>query len=303
MEMNHKIDATFSIVAMDRESGETGVAISTKRPAVGNRCIAAVAGVGAVASQATTNPYIPRQAIELMRSLPNCSQVFDVVAKQDFDIDSRQINLVSNSGDSFSFTGTRCQPYAGGMYDRGFAIAGNILTGREVIDAMQDSFENSAGTLAYRLVLALLAGEQQGGDKRGKQSAAVLVSKIGWHPFVDLRVDDSEDPVSYLLQMLKAREQEILNVHEALPDLGFRVLTRGMVGLDVSDVSVLMKALGFLESSSTEWFTVELERAVSSFQKENGLAATGEFARDALECLRTLVARGAQSLYPVIGKQ
>ncbi|MGI6627768.1 MAG: DUF1028 domain-containing protein [Bacillota bacterium] len=288
--MDMQVDATYSIVAADRGKGEIGVAIATKRPAVGNRCIHAVAGIGAVASQSATNPYIPRQATELMRSGIGCSEIFELLAAQDSDIERRQVNLVRYSGDSFSFTGGHCQSYAGGIHGKSFAVAGNILVGPGVVEAMAGTFERSEGSLANRLLLALLAGEQMGGDKRGKQSAAILVAKVGWYPFVDFRIDDSDDPVNELNTLVQLWGEQVSKNRGELPDLGFRLLERGIIGADVSDVSFLMKELGYSEAPTSDRFTDELEAAVRLFQKDHRLRPTGIVDTDTVKHLRQVVA-------------
>lgn len=279
-------DATFSIAGVDIDQGEVGVSIATKRPAVGNRCISAMAGIGAVASQATTNPYIPQQALDLMSLGRTPEECFRVLESQDTDIQSRQVNIVSVTGASLSFTGAKCQQHASGKHGYCYATAGNILAGPEVVEAVAFSFEHSEGPLARRLVSAILAGEAEEGDKRGKQSAAVLVAKVGWHPFVDLRVDDSEDPARRLSQLLDLWFEQ-MKTQGPLPDLQFRTLETGMIGLDVADVSNLMRSLGYYGGPVTSRFTADLRTAIESYQRDNGLSVNGLLDGRTLDSLRT----------------
>lgn len=285
-------DATFSITGSDPESGETGVAIATKRLAVGNRCIGAKSGVGAVASQAATNPHIPDQALNLLARGVSPEECMEVLRRQDLDFENRQINIVNFKGEAASFTGKKCEEHAASISGESFAAAGNMLLNPEVVKAMAFSFQNSTGPLGKRLLGAISAGEKAGGDKRGKQSAAILVSKIGSCPFIDLRVDDSKDPVSDLTDLLDSWYLH-LETRKDFSDLYFRSLTLGMVGQDVRDVSSLLCRLGYFRGPVEELYTDNLAGAVKNFQSDNGLSPSGEADEDTVQLL---VSKGGRSL-------
>ena len=204
--------STFSIVACDLAEGAWGVAVASKFLAVGAVVPWAQSGVGAVATQSYANTsYGPRGLTLLAAGI--CAQ--DALAQLLADDDGRekrQIGLVDFQGRAATFTGSECFDWAGGLTGPGYAIQGNILAGQAVIEAMQTQFLGMDGQLPARLYAALLAGERAGGDRRGRQSAAITVvkPKAGYGGFndrwIDYRVDDDEDPVGRLGQLLKLHE-------------------------------------------------------------------------------------------------
>lgn len=193
--------ATFSIAAADPASGQVGVAVASKFLAVGAYVPFVRIGVGAVATQARTNLNYGPQALDLLeKGLPpeECSRR---VRQDDADSARRQLGIVAASGQSHSFTGSSCTSWAGGTAGDGYAIQGNILTGPQVIQAMEERW--LAGTdldFADRLLAALQAGEDAGGDSRGRQAAALLAA--GGSETVDLRVDDAAEPLTELARLL-----------------------------------------------------------------------------------------------------
>ena len=196
--------STFSIVARDQQTGELGVAVQSKFIAVGSVVPYAKAGVGAIASQAWGNPRYGPIGLELLASGKSSDQVVKWLTSADPNQNYRQIAVLGLDGNASIFTGKRCNDWAGGKTGPGYAVQGNILQGPEVIDAMGKAFEESKGTLSERLISALWAGQIAGGDKRGKQSSALLVVREGWgyggltDRFRDLRVDDHPSPIQEL---------------------------------------------------------------------------------------------------------
>ena len=198
---------TFSIVALDRDTGDLGVAVASKFLAVGSVVPSATAGVGAIATQALANVgYGPDGLAELARGADADSVVAALTAR-DPGAAQRQLGIADAEGGSATFTGDACLPWAGGRTGPGWAVQGNILVGPEVVDAMADAFVEAAGSLPDRLLAALLAGDRAGGDRRGRQSAALLVVRDrggygqGDDRWVDLRVDDHADPVPELIRI------------------------------------------------------------------------------------------------------
>jgi uncharacterized Ntn-hydrolase superfamily protein len=193
---------TFSIVACDLEEQAWGVAVASKFPAVGAVVPWAQADAGAVATQSFANTSYGPRGLELMRNGISAEEALAKLLQEDKDRDLRQVSLVDVKGNSATFTGERCFPWAGGVTGKGYAIQGNILKSNKVVPAIEKTFLKTKGSLPKRLHAALLAGDRAGGDKRGRQSAAIYVVKPngGYGGFVDrwidYRVDDHADPVA-----------------------------------------------------------------------------------------------------------
>ncbi|PWN03553.1 fimbrial assembly protein FimA [Nocardioides silvaticus] len=211
---------TFSIVARSADGESWGVAVASKFLAVGSAVPAAVAGVGAIATQAWANVAYKGLALAHLDEGATASIAVQRLVEEDEGREHRQVGIVDVDGGAATYTGPACLDWAGGLTGDGFAVQGNILTGPEVVEAMRDAFEASDPELplARRLLAALAAGDAAGGDSRGRQSAALLVVKegAGYGGFddvaVDLRIDDHEEPIPEL--------ERLLGLHEALsPDV------------------------------------------------------------------------------------
>lgn len=203
---------TFSIVACDLEEQTWGVAVASKFPAVGAVVPYAQAGVGAVATQSFANTSFGPRGLELMAAGCSAEEALPRLLNDDPDKELRQVGLVDARGGSATFTGSGCFAWAGGVSGKGYAIQGNILAGGKVVPAMEKAFLKAKGSLPARLHAALLAGDRAGGDKRGRQSAAIYVVKPkgGYGGYLDrwldYRVDDHEDPVPRLAELLDLHE-------------------------------------------------------------------------------------------------
>lgn len=205
---------TFSIVARSADGGALGVAVASKFLAAGAYVPAAAVGAGAVASQAYANLALRALGLDLLHEGRSAQEVLDAFFVDDAERDERQAGIVDARGGAATFTGRRCQAWAGGRAERSdvgsYAVQGNMLAGPEVVDAMAGSWlgGDTAAPLARRLVEALAAGQDAGGDPRGKQAAAVYVVSAGAgygglsDVLVDLRSDDSPEPIGDLLRML-----------------------------------------------------------------------------------------------------
>ena len=201
--------STFSIVAADPEAGEVGVAVASRFFAVGTVVPFAQAGVGAVATQSFANTSYGPRGLELMASGLNAEEVVKVLTRGDEGRDQRQLGVVTAAGDAATYSGPKCNAWAGGRSGPGYAVQGNILTGADVTAAMERAFLESKGKpLAERLYASLVAGDKAGGDSRGRQSAALLVARAkgGYGGVtdraIDLRVDDGTDPIGELGRLL-----------------------------------------------------------------------------------------------------
>ena len=169
--------STFSIVARDQITGEIGVAVQSKFIAVGSVVPFAKAGVGAIASQAWGNVRFGPVGLDLLLRGKSSQEVVRILTEADMMREHRQLAVIGMEGNASNFTGTKCKPWAGGIVGKNFSAQGNLLAGPEVVKAMALNFESSTGVLSDRLIKALLAGQDAGGDKRGRQSAALLVVK------------------------------------------------------------------------------------------------------------------------------
>jgi uncharacterized Ntn-hydrolase superfamily protein len=199
---------TFSIVATDGTAW--GVAVASKFLGVGTAVPAAAAGVGAIATQSWANLAYRPDGLAMLRAGKSAAETLDALTTADEHRDQRQAGIVDRDGRAATYTGTGCNPWAGGVTGDGYAIQGNILVGPEVVDAMQNAWLNTdkSEPLTRRLLAALKAGDDAGGDRRGRQSAALLVVTPeggyggGSDVFADLRVDDHQRPVAELARLL-----------------------------------------------------------------------------------------------------
>lgn len=198
---------TFSIVARDAATGDLGVAVASRFLAVGSVVPAASAGIGAIATQALGNVRYKPDGLGLLAAGVPAAEVVARLVATDRLAHHRQLGVVDARGGSASHTGASCSDWAGGRTAPGLAVQGNILVGPAVVDAMVEAFLVSSGLLADRLLGALRAGDEAGGDRRGRQSAALYVVRErggylgGDDRLVDLRVDDHPDPVAELARI------------------------------------------------------------------------------------------------------
>lgn len=228
---------TFSIVARD---GDTlGVAVASKFLGVGGLVPACRAGVGAIASQAFANLTYGPRGLDLLASGLSADEVVKELTADDGLREQRQVGVVAASGTSASFTGLECFDWAGGRAGEGWAAQGNILTGPDVVDALAATFEATPGDLATRLLAALRAGDEAGGDRRGRQGAGLIVVSPGGgyggttDVVVDLRVDDHPNPVTELARLLdlhrlyfsKPTAEDLVEVDAALAEQIQELLT------------------------------------------------------------------------------
>ncbi len=202
---------TFSICALDPEKKEWGIAVASKYLAVGAVVPWAKADVGAVATQSYVNVSYGPKGLELLAQGKRAKDVIEALTAADDQKELRQVGVVDAQGEAATFSGTKCNAWAGGKTGKHYACQGNLLTGPEVVEEMAKAFEASKGPLAWRLMAAMEAGEKAGGDKRGKQSAAILVVRDKGGPagfndrFIDFRVDDHKDPIPELARILALR--------------------------------------------------------------------------------------------------
>jgi uncharacterized Ntn-hydrolase superfamily protein len=210
---------TWSIVARDEASGAMGVAVSTKFFAVGARVPAIEVGAGAMASQALTNPLHRRRGLALLREGVPAQDVIRLLGEPDAGREHRQIHIMDREGRLAAHTGAECVPWCGHLIRDTFSVAGNMLAGPEVIADTARAYEAQAALpFPRRLIAALKAGEAAGGDKRGKQAAALLIYSTEEYSDLDLRVDDHTDPLAELERLEGVSRERWTHFRRFLPN-------------------------------------------------------------------------------------
>ena len=197
---------TYSIVARDPATGELGVAVQSHWFSVGSVVSWAEPGVGAVATQSFSNSDFGTKGLDLLALGATPQEVLTIVSRDDADLQDRQVGIVDAKGRSATFTGKKCFDWAGGRTGPDYAIQGNILVSEATVDAMEKAFLGTRGALADRLLAAIKAGAEAGGDRRGRQSAALVVVRQGASydaksdRYIDISVYDAKDPIAEIYQ-------------------------------------------------------------------------------------------------------
>jgi uncharacterized Ntn-hydrolase superfamily protein len=209
---------TWSIIAKDSVSGQIGIAVATKFFAVGARVPHIAAGIGGVATQALVNPYYGIDGVTLLREGKSPEAIVAALLASDDGRESRQLHIMDARGRIAAHTGKDCVDWCGHVKGDGFSIAGNILAGAAVLDDTAKAYAaNEKLPFAQRLIAAMRAGEAAGGDKRGKQSAALLIHDTEEWSALDLRVDDHADPLSELERLERVSRERWVHFREFLP--------------------------------------------------------------------------------------
>ena len=226
--------STYSIVARDPQTGEMGVAVQSHWFSVGSIVSWGEAGVGVVATQSFVNPAFGPDGLVLLRSGMTAEEVVDKLIAEDEGRDVRQLAIIDMNGNVKSYTGKNCIPGAGNIVGKNYSVQANLMLNDKVPGAMSKAFEESKGPLAERLMAALFAAEEVGGDIRGKQSAAILVVKgrstgqVWKDRLIDLRVEDHSAPLEELNRLLK--------VHRA-----YDHMNAGDLAVEHSDMKLAME--------------------------------------------------------------
>ncbi len=216
---------TFSIAAYDSHTKSFGVAVSTARPNVGS-LVPFVGLQGAIATQARVNTDLGRRGLALLDAEVPIGVALKALLEADADRQLRQLHGV-DARESFAFTGEKCVGWAGHLQGKHFTVAGNMLVGPEVVEAMAEAYEASAGEeLSERLLRALEAGQAAGGDKRGRQSAALLVASPDPRMYHNLRVDEHPDPVAELRRIYRVVLEHSKRIEKEYGPEGLRLFSR-----------------------------------------------------------------------------
>jgi uncharacterized Ntn-hydrolase superfamily protein len=209
---------TWSIIARDTSTGQLGIAVATRFFAVGARVPYIAAGIGGIATQALINPYYGIDGVRLLREGQKPRDIIKTLIAADNGRESRQLHIMDAGGQIASHTGRDCVDWCGHIEGGSFSIAGNMLTGARVLDDTKAAYvENENLPFAQRLIAAMRAGEAAGGDKRGKQSAALLIYGDEEWSMLDLRVDDHTDPLDELDRLERISRERWVPFRQFLP--------------------------------------------------------------------------------------
>jgi uncharacterized Ntn-hydrolase superfamily protein len=209
---------TWSIIAHDNETGQFGIAVATRFFAVGARVPHIAAGIGGIATQALINPYFGIDGLKLLKAGRAPRDIVETLVAADDGRASRQLHILDAAGRVASYTGDDCVDWCGHIEGEGFSIAGNMLAGARVLDDTAAAYiANQSLPFAQRLIAAMRAGEAAGGDKRGKQSAALLIHDQDEWSALDLRVDDHADPLIELDRLEQVSRERWVHFRKYLP--------------------------------------------------------------------------------------
>jgi len=243
--------STFSIAACDINEQAWGIAVASKFPAVGAVVPWARANAGVVATQSFANTSFGPRGLEMMASGLSAEETLFKLLAHDHEREQRQVGLVDAKSGSATFTGKSCVEWAGGVNGPGYAIQGNVLTAAEVVNRMEHAFLDAKGELPERLFAALDAGNRAGGDRRGKQSSALVVVKPrggygGYNDrWMDYRVDDNLNPIPRL--------GELLELHHLYFDKSPKSERVKLEGKAIKEIQKIMKGLGYYTPTNGEY--------------------------------------------------
>ncbi|CAN1548298.1 COG3342 Uncharacterized conserved protein [Burkholderiaceae bacterium] len=207
---------TFSIVARCEKSGAFGVAVASAVPSVGSMCVYSRSNVGAVSTQSWVNPYLAIDALDFLAQGASAPEALAKALKRDPDAALRQIGLIDSTGRAAAHTGELCTTWCGHLLGSHFSVQGNMLTDEHVLASMAAAFQENTD-FADALLSSLKMGQAAGGDKRGKQSAALRIHGKEKYPLLDLRVDDHVNPIDELGRILQIAKAQYLPFVESMP--------------------------------------------------------------------------------------
>ncbi|MFW9834249.1 MAG: DUF1028 domain-containing protein [Candidatus Thorarchaeota archaeon] len=260
--------STFSIVARDPVNCDLGVIVQSKFPAVGSVVPWAKANIGAIATQAWANVGYGPNGLALLQDGNSASETLDILLSADEGKEHRQIGIVDAKGQAVAYTGTECMEWAGHIVGDGFTCQGNILAGEEVVADMADAFENTEGDLIDKLFAGLIAGQAAGGDRRGMQSAAILVVREGGgyeggnDRYVDVRVDEHPNPIDELVRIFNIYDMTLLSRE----DPSTLIKIEGDLLAIIQDALV---ALGLLDHTHSNEFDDKTQSALTGWINTN----------------------------------
>jgi len=276
---------TFSIVARDPETDAVGVAVHSKFVAVGSVVPFAAADAGAVATQSYANVDYGPDGLDLLREGHDAGTTIERLTDADDEAATRQVGIVGQDGSVAAFSGDECHDYYGDVQGEAYTVQGNILENAATLEAMAEAYETSDGGLPERMLAALQAGNEAGGDKRGEQGAALYVAKPGGgydgrgDRWIDVRVDDHESPIDELERVFKLYDVTLLE-REAPEEV------RQLEGETAEAVSTTLGELGIFDGTPSADFGETEREALEEFRGLNN------FENHSLAVLEDAIARG-----------
>jgi uncharacterized Ntn-hydrolase superfamily protein len=276
---------TFSIVARDPETDAVGVAVQSKFVGVGAVVPFASADAGAIATQSFANVAYGPDGLDLLREGHSASEVVEQLTADDEDAPQRQVGVVGQDGSVAAFTGAECFDHASDRQGDHYTVQGNILENRATVDAMAETFESTEGGLPEKLIAALHAGNEAGGDQRGEQSAALYVAKPeggydgGNDRWIDVRVDDHDAPIDELERVFRVYDVTLLERED--PEQYHQ-----LHGDTAEAVEEALADLGFYDGTPSTEFDEEARDALEAFRGMNN------FENHDLDALEDALARG-----------
>ena len=260
--------STFSIVARDPANGDLGIIVQSKFPAVGSIVPWAKANVGAIATQAWANVGYGPNGLDFLEAGKSASETLKILLNGDEGKEHRQIGIVDAKGHAVAHTGKECMEWAGQIVGDGFTCHGNILAGEAVVADIAEAYENTEGDLIDKLFAGLIAGQAAGGDRRGMQSAAVLVvrEKGGYEGgndrYVDVRVDEHSSPIEELERIFKIYDMTLLSRE----DPNTLVKIEGKISTLIQKALV---TLGYLDEIASDEFSEKAKAALTEWTNTN----------------------------------
>lgn len=263
---------TYTIMAFDPQTRDIGIATASKTIAVGSRVPHIAPGVGAVATQANTNFMLGPKGLELLSKGLKPWEAIDKSLENDPFKETRQIGIINVYGEVAAFTGKQCLEWKGHLIGKGVAAMGNILKSEEVLTSMIEAYEKEDGELVDKLLAALLAGDKAGGDRRGKQSAAIIVVRENWNPergdkYVDLRVDEHQEPVTELMRIFRLYDSVFL-MRPGSRDIVIREAE------DIKQLKQILKDNGYYSGNIDGYLSGDFVQALAKFMTEKRLGTT-----------------------------
>ncbi|MFQ6089266.1 MAG: DUF1028 domain-containing protein [Candidatus Methanofastidiosia archaeon] len=280
---------TFSTVAYEGETGDFGVAVQSKFISVGALVPWAKAKVGAVATQALANLSYGPKGLELLEKGHSAERVLKKLLEGDEMREHRQVGIVDSEGNAASFTGKECLDFAGHIIGENFCVQGNILVSKETLNSMAKNFENTKGDLPEKLLASLEAGQMAGGDRRGQQSAALIVVRekggYGGHTdrYIDVRVDDHEKPIEELKRIFKIYDMTLLTRE----DESNLLKIEGNLAREIQEI---LRNQRFYMGEITETYNSKMKKALDEWLSinnfENKMRENGYIWKSVLEYMR-----------------
>jgi uncharacterized Ntn-hydrolase superfamily protein len=279
--------STFSIVARDSSNGDIGIIVQSKFPAVGAVVPWAMAEAGGVATQAWANTSYGPRGLEFLTEGKNASETLKALLKNDEKVEHRQVGIVDAKGLAVSHTGKECMEWAGHIVGDGYTCQGNILAGETVVKDMAEAYEKTEGDLIDRLFAALNAGQVAGGDRRGMQSAAILVVRKeggyegGNDRYIDVRVDDHPRPIEELERIFALYDMTLLNRED--PSRLHHI--EGDIALKIQQALVSQGFLEVIDKEFSDTATSALREWVNTNNFENKWREDGTIWQSVLDYL------------------